>query len=122
MCVSFFRSLTLTVSLIVHPRSQVRKSMARIKQVVNERRLAYDRAVAIAEKQQNAYYNAQVVGHIKERRMILDRKQRRQLQVKRQVAREKARKAAEEEALAKATPKELAARTAAASLFGSSKR
>ncbi|RDB18006.1 54S ribosomal protein L4, mitochondrial [Hypsizygus marmoreus] len=44
---------------------QCRKSMARIKAVINERRLAYEGAVKIAEEQREVQYNAEVQQHLK---------------------------------------------------------
>ncbi|KXN81768.1 54S ribosomal protein L4, mitochondrial [Leucoagaricus sp. SymC.cos] len=43
----------------------VRKSMARIKQVLNERRLAYEKAFDIASTQYEAYHNAQVLSRLR---------------------------------------------------------
>jgi len=39
--------------------------MARIKQVLNERRLAYEKAYDIASAEQEAYHNEQVLAHLR---------------------------------------------------------
>jgi hypothetical protein len=42
---------------------QCRKSMARIKAVINERRLAYEGAVKIAEQQREEHYDKELLQH-----------------------------------------------------------
>jgi len=42
--------------------------MARIKQVLNERRLAYEKAYDIASAEQEAYHNEQVLNHLRDSR------------------------------------------------------
>lgn len=92
--------------------------MARIKQVINERRLAYEKAVNIAESERDAYYNSLVLEHLKEERRVMNRKEKREFRL-RKVAKAKAAEEAEK-AKTEATPMEVASQTAAAGLFGSS--
>lgn len=94
--------------------------MARIKQVINERRLAYEKAVSLVEAERDAYHNAQVLEHLKEERKVMNRKQRRERRLRKAAKAAEEKKAAEEAAKANATPKEVASQTAAAGLFGSS--
>lgn len=89
--------------------------MARIKQVINERRVAYEKAVNIQESEINALHDAQVLEHLVERR-IMNRKEKRLRKEAKAKAIEEAKKAE-----VKATPQEVASQTAAAGLFGSSK-
>ena len=42
--------------------------MARIKQVLNERRLAYEKAYDIASAEQETYHNEQVLAHLRDTR------------------------------------------------------
>jgi len=42
--------------------------MARIKQVLNERRLAYEKAYDIASAEQESYHNEQVLAHLRDTR------------------------------------------------------
>ncbi|KAF9452885.1 MRP-L47-domain-containing protein [Macrolepiota fuliginosa MF-IS2] len=93
----------------------VRKSMARIKQVINERRVAYEQAVGLIESERDTADNLQVLEYLKEERKVMNRKERRELKLRKAAK----AKVAEEAAKAKATPKEIASQTAAAGLFGS---
>jgi large subunit ribosomal protein L47 len=81
---------------------QVRKSMARIKQVLNERRIAYDKAHSIASVEYEAFHNAKVLNHLKR----LNRQEK-----KAKLAAAKA--AAVKKAAAKAAAKATAAKAAA---------
>ncbi len=92
--------------------------MARIKQVINERRLAYEKAVEIVDTERDAHHDAQVLEHLKEERRVMKRKERRDYKL-RQAAKAKAAEEAEE-AKFKATPQGAASEAAAAGLFGTS--
>jgi large subunit ribosomal protein L47 len=73
--------------------------MARIKQVINERRLAYEKASELVQKQQNVYHNIAVMKHFEKKRendIIQSRIARKELRRKTRearVAREVARRA-----------------------------
>lgn len=92
--------------------------MARIKQVINERRVAYEKAVNIAESERDAYQDALVLDHLKEERRIMNRKEKREYKL-RKVAKAKTAEEAKKPK-AKTTPNDVAGQTAAAGLFGSS--
>ncbi|KAJ3575348.1 hypothetical protein NP233_g1155 [Leucocoprinus birnbaumii] len=70
----------------------VRKSMARIKQVLNERRLAYESAYDIAAAQQETYNNETVLTHLRDER----RRRAEEAEIAAKVAREEAERLAAE--------------------------
>jgi large subunit ribosomal protein L47 len=75
--------------------------MARIKQVINERRIAYEKASELVKKQQNTYHNMAVMKHFEKKReadIIQNRTARKELRAKTREARmakEAARRARE---------------------------
>ncbi|KAF5360500.1 hypothetical protein D9756_005024 [Leucocoprinus leucothites] len=110
----------------------VRKSMARIKQVLNERRLAYEKAYDIASAQREVYESEKVLTHLRSER------RKRAAEAKAAEAAAKAARGAEKKLAAQAqekaprevasepepvlarekTPREVAGEAAAAGLFG----
>jgi len=107
---------------------QCRKSMARIKAVINERRLAYEGAVKIAEQQREEHYDKVVLHHqvtqFKAERKYLQR--RREYKARKEAERFKCgvQKAAQEatgsvsEAIVDVSPAELVEKDAEEDLLG----